>query len=29
MLLAVAFVALTVVRNVPGWEWLTPPDVAP
>lgn len=29
MLLAVAFVVLTVVRNVPGWEWLTPPDVAP
>lgn len=29
MLLAVAFVALTVLRNVPGWEWLTPPDVAP
>lgn len=29
VLLAVAFVALTVVRNVPGLEWLTPPDVAP
>ena len=28
-MLAVGFVALTVVRNVPGWEWLTPPDVAP
>lgn len=23
------FVVLTVVRNVPGLEWLTPPDVAP
>ncbi|WP_436793889.1 DUF2752 domain-containing protein [Actinospongicola halichondriae] len=29
MLLAVTFVTLTVVRNVPGLEWLTPPDVAP
>ncbi len=29
MLLAVAFVTLTLVRNVPGWEWLTPPDAAP
>lgn len=25
----VAFVTLTVVRNVPGLEWLQPPDVAP
>lgn len=23
------FVALTIVRNVPGMEWLVPPDVAP
>ncbi len=29
LLLAVAFVTLTIVRNVPGLEWLTPPDVAP
>lgn len=29
LLLGVAFVVLTVVRNVPGMEWLTPPDVAP
>lgn len=29
VLLAVAFVALTIVRNVPGWEWLTPPDASP
>ncbi|MDZ7674597.1 MAG: DUF2752 domain-containing protein [Acidimicrobiales bacterium] len=29
MLLVVGFVALTVVRNVPGFEWLPPPDVAP
>jgi hypothetical protein len=29
MAVAVAFVALTTVRNVPGVEWLVPPDAAP
>lgn len=29
VLIVVAFVTLTVVRNVPGLEWLTPPDVDP
>lgn len=29
VVLAVAFVALTVMRNVPGWEWLTPPEANP
>lgn len=29
VLLVVGFVALTVVRNLPGLEWLPPPDVAP
>lgn len=29
VLVFTAFVVLTIVRNVPGLEWLTPPDVAP
>ncbi len=29
VLVFTGFVVLTIVRNVPGMEWLVPPDVAP